>query len=71
MADLRLAAGLLAYLLAFLAAGELPQLLHPAINFFSPEGSLVFGLGFALLVASPLIHVFARHERSEVTAFWL
>lgn len=66
MADLRLAAGLLAYLLAFFAAGlGLSRLVHSAINFFSPEGSLVFGLGFALLVAL-LTALFQRLEGRPV-----
>ncbi|HEY5906609.1 MAG TPA: type II CAAX endopeptidase family protein [Vicinamibacteria bacterium] len=51
--DLRLATSILAYLLAFLAlTNGLAERVHSAVSFFSPVGSLVFGLVFALVVAA-------------------
>ncbi len=68
MADLRLAAGLLAYVPAFLAVAlGLSRLVHSAIDFFSSEGSLVFGLAFAFLVAT-LTAFFRRLEGRPVSS---
>jgi CAAX protease family protein len=63
MADLQLAASVFTYTLAFLAAAlGLSQIVHSAMNFFSPEGSLTYGLTFALLVAA-LTALFRRLEK--------
>jgi membrane protease YdiL (CAAX protease family) len=63
MADLQLAASVLTYALAFLvAAFGLSRIVHSAMNFFSPEGSLAYGLIFALVVAA-LTALFRRLEK--------
>jgi len=63
MSDLGLAASVFSYVLAFLAVSlGLSELVHSTINFFSPEGSLVYGLSFSILVAT-LTALFRRLDR--------
>jgi hypothetical protein len=69
MADVQLAASVLTYTLAFLAVAlGLSQLVHSAMNLFSPEGSLVYSLTFALLVAT-LTALFRRLEKHPGTGY--
>jgi membrane protease YdiL (CAAX protease family) len=61
--DLRLAASVILYVLAFLVIALGPsRLVHSTLNFFSPQGSLVYGLAFSFLVAT-LTALFRRLER--------
>jgi len=67
MADLRLVAGVLTYLLVLDAVTfGMADLVHATLNFFSPQGALVYGFGVALLTATltALFRMLEMHPHS-------